>query len=458
MPAGDIRGACTTIRSSAQHVDFKEPNIEYRRNSFFIENGMLTPAQIHKRRERYSSLETEITTQSANYKGRKRWKMELPLLLEKVGREHANRNKLVALRTLQLRRQTMFHFFSELDELGYKLPSIYSFREKHARVLFSHWEEAGVAAATLQSRYTCMQLFATWIGKYDMLQQISKYLRNPLAGKRTYVAMVDKSWDVNGVLADEVIEKAIAMDKYVGLQLRLIKAFGLRRKEAVCFRPHSCYNPGTEAIEVFHGTKGGRHRLIQISNDEQRAVIADCLKMVRGKTDHIGNPEKTLEQNLRRLQYVLERLGITKEKMGVTAHGLRHEYANGRYQNLTGEKSPLQGGPTEIFRTDETLVARRKVAEELGHSRLRVTTAYYGSDRASVTKNKLRKTAQETAQEYLASSSPLDAHFRLILKSLEAGLGAEGAIHALATVGVQCTELELDQWIAEFAGRTVRPK
>jgi len=114
MPAGDIRGACTTIRSSAQHVDFKEPNIEYRRNSFFIENGMLTPAQIHKRRERYSSLETEITTQSANYKGRKRWKMELPLLLEKVGREHANRNKLVALRTLQLRRQTMFHFFSEL--------------------------------------------------------------------------------------------------------------------------------------------------------------------------------------------------------------------------------------------------------------------------------------------------------------------------------------------------------
>ena len=127
---------------------------------------------------------------------------------------------------------------------------------------------------------------------------------------------------------------------------------------------------------------------------------------------------------------------------------MRHEYANSRYQNLTGVKSPLQGGPVEIFRTDDTLVARRKVAEELGHSRLRVTTAYYGSDRQSVTKNKLKKTAESAAKEYLASSSPLDAHFRLILQMFENGLGSEGAMYALAAVGVQCTKLELEQWIA----------
>lgn len=405
---------------------------------------MLTNTQIIRRRERYLELQVVITAQSATYKGRKRWKMELPLLLEKVGREHANRNKQVALRTLQLRRQTIFQFFDELDEAGFKLPSIYSLRDKHAKILFSRWEEAGIAAATLQSRYTCMQLFATWIGKYDMLQPLNKYLRNPLAGKRTYVATEDKSWSVNGVLADDIIEKAISMDKYVGLQLRLIKAFGLRRKEAVCFRPHSCYNADTEAIEVFHGTKGGRHRLIQINTDEQRSVIADCLKMVRGKTDHIGNPEKTLEQNLRRLQYVLESLGVTREGLGVTAHGLRHEYANDRYQELTGEKSPLQGGPREIFRTDDTIVARRKVAEELGHSRLRVTTAYYGSDRQSTTKAKLRKSAQAVARQYLATSSPLDTHFLLIRTALEAGLGLEGTIHALAEAGVVCTELELE--------------
>ena len=97
------------------------------------------------------------------------------------------------------------------------------------------------------------------------------------------------------------------------------------------------------------------------------------------------------------------------------------------------------------------MAARRKVAEELGHSRLRVTTAYYGSDSQSVTKRKLLKMAEATATEYLASSSPLDAHFRLILRVLETGLGVEGTIHALAKVGVQCTMLELDNWVAAFA-------
>ena len=197
--------------------------------------------------------------------------------------------------------------------------------------------------------------------------------------------------------------------------------------------------------------RSGRYRVVPIRTEEQRSALADCMKLAKRHSDHIGNPEKTLEQNLRRLQYVLERLGITKEALGVTAHGLRHEYANNRYQNLTGEKSPLQGGPVEIFRTEETLAARRKVAEELGHSRLRVTTAYYGSDRQSVTKNKLLKMAEATATEYLASSSPLDAHFRLILRVLETGLGVEGTIHALAKVGVQCTMLELDNWVAAFA-------
>lgn len=410
---------------------------------------MLTQIQVIKRRERYLLLQVEITAHVVSvYKGRNHWKMELPMLLEKVGREHATCNKLVSLSTLSARRKAIFLFMAELNEMGYKLPSLYSFRDKHAKILFSKWEESGLAAATLQSRYTCMQLFATWIGKYDMLRPLEKYLRNPAVGKRTYVATQDKSWSVNGVLADDVIEKASAIDKYVGLQLRLIKAFGLRRKEAVCFRPKSSYNPSMETVDFFHGTKGGRHRMIQVTTDEQRSVIADCLKAVHGKTDHLGNPEKTLVQNLRRLQYVLEKLGITREGLGVTAHGLRHQYANERYEKLTGEKSPLQGGPKGIFRTEEAIIARLRVAEELGHSRLRVTTAYYGSDSPSKTETKLRKTAKEIAQQHLASFSPLDAHLSLIRSALDAGLGTEGTVYALAEVGVQCTKLELEQWIA----------
>ena len=112
---------------------------------------MLTTVQIHKRRERYMSLQSEITAHvTAVYKGKNCWKVELPMLLDKVGREHATRNKSVSLATLKARRQIMTHFFKELFELGYKLPSIYSFREKHAKVLFCKWEMDGLSASTLQ--------------------------------------------------------------------------------------------------------------------------------------------------------------------------------------------------------------------------------------------------------------------------------------------------------------------
>ena len=269
---------------------------------------MLTTVQIHKRRERYMSLQSEITAHvTAVYKGKNCWKVELPMLLDKVGREHATRNKSVSLATLKARRQIMTQFFKELFELGYKLPSIYSFREKHAKVLFSKWETDGLSASTLQSRYTCMQLFSTWIGKYDMLQPLEKYLSNPLAGKRTYVATEDKSWDVNDVMTEEIITKAMAMDKYVGHQLKLIKAFGIRRKEAVCFRPHVCIDQDNNVIQVYQGTKGGRYRVVPIRTEEQHSVLAECCRLAKRHSDHIGNPEKTLEQNLRRLQYILER-------------------------------------------------------------------------------------------------------------------------------------------------------
>ncbi len=414
---------------------------------------MLSEIQKRNRQQRYAELQRTITEMSAeNYKGRKRWKMELPMLLAKVGREHATRDKLVSLATLYVRRKLMFLFFSDLDAMGFKLPSIYSFREKHARVLFSKWEDVGISASTLQSRYTCMQLFATWIGKYDMLLPFSHYLRHTLAGKRTYIAIEDKSWDANGVLADDVIVKAMELDQYVGHQLQLIKVFGLRRKEAVCFRPHICYDQDNGVIQVYQGTKGGRFRVLPVRTEEQIGVLHACMKLAKRHSDHMGNPERTLEQNLRRLQYVLERLGITREALGVTAHGLRHEYANNRYQDLTGEPSPLRGGSDKVFLKDETKAARLIVAEELGHSRLRITTAYYGSTRESSTLIEQRQTVAALTEQYLASS-PFNQHLGLIECCFSAGLGIAGTVKALALIGVKCTEQELGAWMQELRTR-----
>ena len=63
-------------------------------------------------------------------------------------------------------------------------------------------------------------------------------------------------------------------------------------------------------------------------------------------------------------------------------HGLRHAYAQNRYEDLTGWKAPAAGGPkakTLISEQRETdRQARLTISRELGHEREQVTAAYFG--------------------------------------------------------------------------------
>jgi hypothetical protein len=63
----------------------------------------------------------------------------------------------------------------------------------------------------------------------------------------------------------------------------------------------------------------------------------------------------------------MRKFGITKAALGITAHGLRREYANDRYEDFAGVASPVRGG-SAIARADDRAV-RLRLAEELGHSR-----------------------------------------------------------------------------------------
>ena len=63
-------------------------------------------------------------------------------------------------------------------------------------------------------------------------------------------------------------------------------------------------------------------------------------------------------------------------------HGLRHAYAQIRYEELTGWKAPAAGGPKSKTLTPEQREIDRKarlvISQELGHEREQVTTAYLG--------------------------------------------------------------------------------
>ena len=63
-------------------------------------------------------------------------------------------------------------------------------------------------------------------------------------------------------------------------------------------------------------------------------------------------------------------------------HGLRHHYAQARYQALTGWKAPAAGGPTARTLTaaqrSQDFLARQTISRELGHERPEITAVYLG--------------------------------------------------------------------------------
>jgi hypothetical protein len=63
-------------------------------------------------------------------------------------------------------------------------------------------------------------------------------------------------------------------------------------------------------------------------------------------------------------------------------HGLRHHYAQARYEALTGWKSPAAGSPTAQTLTSQQRVedeaARQVISHELGHERAQITAVYLG--------------------------------------------------------------------------------
>ena len=60
-------------------------------------------------------------------------------------------------------------------------------------------------------------------------------------------------------------------------------------------------------------------------------------------------------------------------------HGLRHAYAQSRYEELTGWKCPAAGGPGKKSLTPQRELdqsARLTVSQELGHERVQIIAVY----------------------------------------------------------------------------------
>ena len=134
--------------------------------------------------------------------------------------------------------------------------------------------------------------------------------------------------------------------------LWLIRAFGLRKREAIMFRPNECLvnfadtglplaeKQGEEYVRVRQGAKGGRPRFVPMNTPRRRPAIASARPV--GDWDHhahTGDPDRDLKQNMVRFGYVLRKFGITSKGLGITAHGLRHEALIEEYIAIGSEPS-----------------------------------------------------------------------------------------------------------------------
>ena len=368
-------------------------------------------------------------------------------VLKKNLRRSAHGRKTVSHATIADRAGFYDRMIRQLHELGYKITEVRHLKPKHIEALMRLWETQGLSASTLQKRFSQLRLLCGWIGKQSMLEPGASYLVDPAAFQRTYAAQYDHSWTATGLDPAPKIAEIAADDLAVARVLRLQHAFGLRLQEA------SLLNPRRDRVDdrylrVWAGTKGGRPRVAPIETEAQRAVLADAEQSMPITQRSMIPPQYDLKQWLQHCYYVLAQHGITR-KDGRVSHGLRHQYANAVYEQLTGETTPVRGGSLP---SAADAVARHDVAARLGHARPGITAAYYGRPDAPPVSDVARRTRPPLHADYRVQQQVLAARVRTHLIQRQNGAGPLSA----ATLAVRWRLLNQMVKILALAGQPLR--
>jgi site-specific recombinase XerC len=277
-----------------------------------------------------------------------------------------NRNRDGSFSTQAARRNILSMVGRQLVELGVYNLSITGLKQKHVAKLLEQWKVDGCSDATLKNRMAHMRWWAEKIGKQNLIPRTNAELG---IARRKYVTNQSKAVQVG----DESLSKV--KDERVRLSLELQRAFGLRREESIKFQAAYATAGDSDHIQLKASwCKGGRERVIPVRNDYQRDVLRR-VEALAG-TGSLIPKDKQYKEQLKRYENETNRAGLNR------LHGLRHEYAQQRYKELTDWESPVKGGPNRKqlapAQKEVDRVARLKISEELGHSREAITAVYLG--------------------------------------------------------------------------------
>ena len=252
----------------------------------------------------------------------------------------------------------------QLREAGFRQMRATSLKGKHVEALLQRWQTEGRSAGTLKNRMAHLRWWAEKVGKAGILPADNTKLGIP---ERRYVTNESKAKELGDGL-DRII------DPHVHMSLRLQAAFGLRREESIKFQPR--YADRSDHIAIKGSwAKGGRDRTVPITTPEQRTVLDEAHRLA-GLGSLIPANKTYIQQ-----RHVYD--GQCKTAGLSNMHGLRHRYAQMRYEVLTGWKAPAAGGPSvralSPTQRMEDSRARQTISRELGHERIQITAIYLGS-------------------------------------------------------------------------------
>ena len=253
---------------------------------------------------------------------------------------------------------------NELHELGYRGMNSHSLKPKHVEALVERWLEKEVAAGTIKNRMAAFRWWARKVNRQNVVARSNDHYGIP---NRIFVTGSSKAKSVSTMQLEKV------RDQHVRMSLELQQAFGLRREEAIKFSP-SYADQRDRLILKRSWTKGGKARTVPIRTEAQRDVLGRAHRLA-GKGSLIPSARNYVQQ-LRIYEGNTTRAGLSK------MHGLRHAYAQRRYEALTGRKSPAAGGPTSKSLSSEQRKLDRDVrliiSRELGHERIQIVSVYLG--------------------------------------------------------------------------------
>ena len=287
---------------------------------------------------------------------------------------HAEEPQTGSYATREMRESHLRRFVNAIYDSGYDRPRPHNLNRRHIDAALTRWADDGLSRRTIDNRLSTLRWLSRQLGKPNvMLRTNDAY---PMIPRRDPVDFTDKARRLDRGDLDKV------RDPHVRMSLILQHEFGLRRKEAIMIKVHEADRGGYLRLEETW-TKGKRERDVPIVTDSQRQALEDAKALAPPGKALIPN-DKTFAQQ--RWMYTAEaqRAGLSR------LHGLRHAYAQDRYEALTrqldpagqGWTCPARGGPA-MDDLDDTEAhidqqARLQLSDEMGHGRLRITFVYLG--------------------------------------------------------------------------------